>query len=141
MAKQLGREVILQISDGGGVPVYTTLAGGQSVTVTDTVEPIDATVPDAANRDGPPAQEVFPGKRNVQISGTFLLVDDAAETALVTVSTSDTRKQGFRATIPDFKTYTADFLLSELSYEGAIDGMAQYSITLESDGAVTVADV
>ena len=139
MAKQLGRKLILEISDEANDPTFTIIGGSQNVRISDTGTSIDATTADISDLDAPPRHDALLGKRMISFSGTFTLEDTTVEASLDTIIKSDTRTNVIRATVPDFKTYTGKALFTEISYEGSLEGIVQYTISAEFVGAVTEA--
>ena len=144
MAKQTGRKAILKVETAANT--FTVVAGSQTVSVVDNVEEINATTPGAANPGNPPEYDAFAGTRKVTISGTFSVVDDAAEAHLLNIADGATRKENFQVDLfgggdaaqsGRLEQYEGEGLLTELRLEGTLEGMQQYTVSIVLTGAVT----
>ena len=135
MAAQKGAALLLKINTTG--TTYVTVGGLRSTSITLNDEAVDVTNKDSAgNRTLLADGGVF----SLSISGSGVFTDSAAEDALRTAMNASTFKN-FQVIIPDFGTYTGEFMVASLEYAGEFNGEVTYSVTLESSGAITYAAV
>lgn len=130
MAGQRGRDILLKIADGES---YVTLAGIRASRIELRAGAVDATA-----ADSPDAwRELLggAGTKSARISGRGVLRDAASDARL--------RAAYLTAEIPDWELVlagtgrlTGPFQITELSYSGPHDGEADFSVTLESAGAL-----
>ncbi len=148
MAAQKGSALLLKI--GSGSPVsYTTIGGLRSTAITLNDEAVDVTTKDSL---GHRALLAGGGVNSVSVSGSGVFTDATSETTLKTSyfaqqNTSDGSSaqtpafSSFQIIVPDFGTFTGNFMIASLEYAGEYNGEATYSVTLESDGYITFAAV
>lgn len=137
MAKQLGRALLVKISDGATPDVFANLCGLNSKTLTLNNSLIDVTTPDCASPSGALFTESLNGVKNVSISGDGFFEDSVSELRMNTVAMSADPKTNFQVVVPAFGTYAGAFYIESLEFGGETEGGVTYSLTLASTGAVT----
>lgn len=137
MAKQLGRQMLIKIGDGGGVEVFSNLCGLNSKTLTINNALIDVTTPDCTTPEGVLWSQSLNGLKSLSLSGDGFFEDSTAEARANTVAMQADPKANFTITIPAFGTYAGAFYIETLEWGGESQGGATYSISLASTGTVT----
>ena len=138
MAAQKGNAMLIKHGTGSGSPEgMTTVAGLRSTDITLNDEIVDIT-----NKDSSGVRTLLPtgGITSVTITGSGVFTDAASE-ASVRAEFGASADQNYQFLVPDFGTYTGKFILSSLSYAGEFNGEVTYSMTFESNGAITFATV
>lgn len=141
MAAQKGSALLLKIgadnSASAAADTYTTVGGLRSTSITMNEEAVDVT-----NKDSSGIRELLAngGVQSLSISGSGVFTDAASETTLRSAFGA-TDFHNFQVIIPDFGTYTGEFMVASLEYAGEYNGEVTYSITLENSGAFTFATV
>lgn len=133
MTAQKGKDILLKIGDDGAPPVFTTVAGLRTRTLSFNAKSVDATDSDSAGR----WRELLDGAgvRQVSVSGAGVF-RDAASDAQIRQAFFDQSARTWRLVMPSFGTIEGLFLVSTLEFAGAHDGEATYAMTLSSAGAV-----
>lgn len=141
MAAQKGSALLLKIgadnTASAASDTYTTVGGLRSTSITMNEEAVDVTTKDSSG-----IRELLAngGVQSLSISGSGVFTDAASETTLRSAfGASDFHN--FQVIIPDFGTYTGEFMVASLEYAGEYNGEVTYSITLENSGAFTFATV
>lgn len=141
MAAQKGSALLLKIgadnTASAASDTYTTVGGLRSTSITMNDEAVDVTTKDSSG-----IRELLAngGVQSLSISGSGVFTDAASETTLRSAfGASDFHN--FQVIIPDFGTYTGEFMVASLEYAGEYNGEVTYSITLENSGAFTFATV
>lgn len=141
MAAQKGSALLLKIGADNtataGLDTYTTVGGLRSTSISHSEEAVDVT-----NKDSSGYRTLLAngGVQSVSISGSGVFTDAASETTLKSAfGASDFHN--FQVIIPDFGTYTGEFMVASLEYAGEFNGEVTYSVTLESSGQVAFATV
>jgi len=137
MAKQLGRALLVKIGDGGGTETFANLCGLNSKSLTINNSSIDVTTPDCASPEGALWTATLAGLKNVSVSGDGFFEDSVAEARMNTVAMSADNACNFQIIVPDFGTYAGSFRIASLEFGGETEGGVTYSLSLESNGAVT----
>ena len=141
MAAQKGSALLLKIgADNTAAPAsdtYTTVGGLRSTSISHSEEAVDVT-----NKDSTGYRTLLAngGVQSVSISGSGVFTDAASETTLKGAF-GDANFHNFQIFIPDFGTYTGEFMVASLEYAGEFNGEVTYSVTLESSGQVVFASV
>lgn len=137
MAAQKGAAMLLKVGDGASPESFTTIAGLRSTSITLNDEAVDIT-----NKDSSGNRELLAdgGIHSMSVSGSGVFKDTASEETLRTKMNATTFSN-FQFLIPDFGTYTGNFMVASLEYSGEYNGEVTYSVTLESSGAITYATV
>lgn len=136
-----GRLLILSIGDGASTEVFTAIAGLRDTTITESNETVDVTSKDDAG-----IRCLLGGLNGkaITVTGTGVFKDDAtvasirADLRAGTLRNFEIDKADTGATTGG-EVITAAFQITSFEEAGAYDGEMNYSITLESSGAVTVA--
>jgi TP901-1 family phage major tail protein len=141
MAAQKGSAMLLKIgadnTASAASDTYTTIGGLRTTSITQNEEAVDVTTIDDA---GIRKLLANGGIQSVTISGSGVFTDAASETTLESAfAASDFHN--FQILIPDFGTYTGEFMVASLAFNGEYNGTVQYDVTLESSGTVTFATV
>jgi TP901-1 family phage major tail protein len=137
MAKQLGRALLVKIGDGEASEAFSNLCGLNSKSLTINNSSIDVTTPDCAAPEGALWTQTLAGVKNVAASGDGFFEDSTAEARMNTVAMSADNSVNMQITVPDFGTYAGAFRISSLEFGGETEGGVTYSLSLESNGAVT----
>ena len=133
-----GRLVLVKLGDGEDPEVFTTIAALRDTTISFSEQTVDTTTKD----DGG-ARSLLSGSilKSMSVSGSGVFTDDADKQALFAALTAGTH-DNYEIEVVDSATsggatYTAAFRITSLEFSGEFAGEAQYSFTLESDGAIT----
>lgn len=129
MGTQRGRDILLKISDGAAG--FVTLAGIR----TSRIE-LRSSAVDATGADSPEAwRELLAGAgtKAARVSGQGVFRDAASDARMRSVFFAG-ETPDWQLILPDFGVLTGAFQISELSWSGAHDGEAAFSVTLESSG-------
>ena len=137
MAKQLGRALLVKIGDAASPEVFSNLCGLNSKSLTINNSSIDVTTPDCTSPEGALFTETLGGLKNVAVSGDGFFEDSTAEARMNTVAMAADNSVNMEVVVPDFGTYAGAFRISSLEFGGETEGGVTYSISLESNGAVT----
>ena len=137
MTAQPGKTLLLKVGDGGGSEVFTSVAGMTSKSITINNESIDVTTPDASNPGGPLWSKSLGGLKSFSVSGDGTFLDEASELRLNAIAMVADPIANFQIVIPDFGTYAAEFRITSFEFGGDMSGAVTFSVSLESNGAVT----
>lgn len=137
MAKQLGRALLVKIGDGAGSETFANLCGLNSKSLTINNSSIDVTTPDCTTPEGALWTATLAGLKNVSVSGDGFFEDSTAEARMNSVAMANDNSCNFQIIVPDFGTYAGSFRIASLEFGGETEGGVTYSLSLESNGAVT----
>lgn len=135
MAAQKGAAFLLKISDGAETPVYQTVAGLRTTQMSITGDTVVVT-----SKDSGGWRELLSGAgvRQVSVSAAGIFLGSAAETRI--------RDNALAGTVDDYELSFEDgarmrgrFLIQRLDYAGDFNGERNYTLALESAGAVVPA--
>lgn len=131
MAQYKGRDFLLKIKTG--VSTYTTIGG-----VKDTQLTINNSVVDATHKGSAGVRTLLAqaGINSMQISASGLFDNDAAIDVMEPLAHSGDAEV-YQIVAGNGDTYQGSFIVSSFSRSGSLDGVEQFSVTLESSGAVT----
>lgn len=132
MATQRGRDILLKISDGSSG--FVTLAGVRTSRIELRTGQVDAT-----GADSPQAwRELLSGAaaKSARVSGRGVFRDAASDARMRAVFFAG-EAPDLQLILPDFGRLTGAFQISELTWGGAHDGEAEFSVTLESAGLLS----
>lgn len=137
MAAQKGRSFVLKVGDGATAEAFTTVGGMRSTGITINNEPVDVTDKDSAGW-----REILAaaGGKTVSVSGAGVFKDSASEATMRTNILNQTLNN-YRVQFEDGSYFAGAFLVTALTYTGENNGAREYSLTLESSGAVTYTEV
>lgn len=138
MTAQKGRSCIIQVSDGAGTPVFTTIGGAQTVSLSINNEMVDIT---NAGTNGIRTLLEGAGVTSITMSfsGVYLDSDTAGQHRLRALVTAN-QHADFKITTPGTTndgTYAGKFMVSTMEIAGEHNQAMTTSFTLESAGAVT----
>lgn len=132
MPAQKGSAFLLKISDGAQPPVYQTVAGLRTTQMTINGDPVVVTSKDSGGwRDLLPGA----GTRSVSVSAAGIFLGSAAEVLIrghVLAGTIASYELSFEAG----ERMRGSFLVQRLDYAGDFNGERNYTLQLESSGAV-----
>lgn len=132
MTAQKGSAFLLKISDGEPVPAYQTVAGLRTTQMTIAGDTVVIT-----NKGSGGWRELLSGAgvRSVSVSAAGIFLGSAAEARI--------RANAMAGTLDDYELSFEDgeklrgrFLIQRLDYSGDFNGERNYSLSLESSGAV-----
>lgn len=135
MAAQKGAAFLLKISDGAATPTYQTVAGLRTTQMSITGDTVVVT-----NKDSGGWRDLLSGAgvRQVAVNAAGIFLGSAAETRI--------RDHALAGTIADYELSFEDgarmrgkFLIQRLDYSGDFNGERNYTLALESSGAVVPA--
>lgn len=131
MAVQDGRSFILRIWDSASPPAFTVIGGFTTNNLTINREPVDVTNKSTTNKWRQVAKF---GVRSIQVTGTGMFTDSAAENTLVNeaMSNDTTTLPEFQVVIPGLGTFEGAFHIDSLEYNGDDNAPVTYTITLSS---------
>lgn len=135
MTAQKGSAFLLKISDGATTPAYDTVAGLRTTQLSINGDQVVIT-----NKDSGGWRELLSGAgiRSVSVSAAGIFLASDAETAI--------RGHALAGTLDDYELSFEDgeklrgrFLVQRLDYAGDYNGERNYTMQLESSGAVVSA--
>ncbi|BBC71596.1 phage tail protein [Altererythrobacter sp. B11] len=135
MTAQKGSAFLLKIGDGGAPPVYRTVAGLRTTQMSINGDPVVVT-----HKQSGGWRELLSGAgtRSVSVSAAGIFLGSEAEGAL--------RGHALAGTLDDYELSFEDgeklrgrFLVQRLDYAGDFNGERNYTLQLESSGAVAPA--
>lgn len=136
-----GVKLLIKRGNGASPEVFTTIAGAREHTITENENLVDTTTKDSGGN-----RQLLSGKilYNIGVSFTGVFVNNQTladlETAMragthsnyqIDIVSSDANVAG--------EELTGAFRITKIERAGAFDGEVNYSVTMESDGAVTSA--
>jgi TP901-1 family phage major tail protein len=133
MAVEKGSAFLLKVGNGGSPVVYATVAGMRTTQMSVSGEAVNVT-----SKDSGGWRELLSGAgiRSVSVSAAGLFTGSAAEVRL--------RNNVLSGTIDDYELsfesgerMRGKFLVTRLDYAGDYNGERNYTLSLESSGAVT----
>jgi len=135
MAKFHGLDIYVEVNTGTEeLPVWTKVGGQKGASLSLSGETIDVTDKDSAGWE-----ETLMGNRAAEAEfDAFLIEDDAGFEAIKSAYFS--RAEIDLRLTTQAKTYQANWVVTELSIEGAHDDASVTSMSLKANGAVTEAD-
>ncbi len=132
MAAQKGSAFLLKISDGATPPVYRTVAGLRTTQMSITGDTVVIT-----SKDSGGWRELLSGAgtRQIAVNAAGIFLGSAAENQIranVLAGTIDNYELSFE----DGSRMRGAFLIQRLEYSGDFNGERNYTLLLESSGAV-----
>lgn len=133
MAGQRGRDVLISIGDDETPDAFFVVAGIRAKTISLTAGLVEATTAQSPNA----WREVIGGAgvKRAEIAGSGVFKDSLSD-ALIRAAYFAGGVSNFQMTIPDFGVLTGPFAITELTYGGAHNDEATFSIRLASAGQV-----
>lgn len=135
MATYAGENLVLKVATSAGSTSYTTIGLMTEHTFTISNENVDITTKDD-NRWGSSAPY---GKREVSVSGSGIVSDNAAFAQIETVVNTSGTNLAYQIAYGNSKTATGSFIVNSLEYSGANNTAQTFSISMVSDGTITFA--
>jgi len=137
MAVQKGSAVLIKVGNAGSPETFTTIGALRSSSITINSETIDIT-----NKDSSRARTLLAdgGIKSFSITGSGIFDDGATHQTVLTNFQASTFKN-YQFLVPDYNTFTGAFQVTSMEYSGEYNDSAQYSLTFESSGAITIATV
>lgn len=132
MAGQRGRDLLLKIEDGAGA--FVTVAGVRASRIE-----LNAGMVDATGMDSPDAwRELIAGAgtKTARVSGRGVFRDAASDARMRAVFFAG-EAPGWQLILPHFGVLQGAFQITQLSWSGTHEGEAEFSVTLESAGALS----
>lgn len=135
MAAQKGKELLIARDDGASG--YTAIGAMRTKRIA-----LTKGTTDVSDSDSSLWRELLAGAnlRSISVSGQGVFKDSAVE-ADVFEDFEGEVAVAYQLTIPDFKTITGNFIITNYESNGGHEGEVSFSMTLESAGAMTIADV
>lgn len=135
MTAQKGSAFLLKISDGATPPVYRTVAGLRTTQMSITGDSVVIT-----SKDSGGWRELLSGAgvRSVSVTAAGIFLGSAAEAQLRTNAMAGTLDD-YELSFEDGEKLRGRFLIQRLDYAGDFNGERNYSMQLESSGAVVPA--
>jgi TP901-1 family phage major tail protein len=135
MTAQKGSAFLLKISDGEAMPAYQTVAGLRTTQMTVAGDTVVVT-----NKASGGWRELLSGAgvRSVSVSAAGIFLGSAAE-AQVRANAMAGTLDDYELSFEDGEKLRGRFLIQRLDYSGDFNGERNYSLQLESSGAVVPA--
>lgn len=133
MAAEKGSAFLLKVGDGAATPVFSTVAGMRTTQLSINGEGVQIT-----NKGSGGWRELLSGAgvRSVSVSGAGVFTGSAAELRLKASALSGVLDD-YQLTFESGDRLQGRFLLTRLDYAGDYNGERNYTLALESSGAVT----
>ena len=135
MTAQKGSAFLLKIGDGAAPPAYATVAGLRTTQMSISGDTVVVTSKDSAGW-----RELLSGAgtRSVSVSATGIFLGSAAENAIRGHALAGTMAD-YELSFEDGEKLRGSFLVQRLDYAGDFNGERNYTLQLESSGAVVPA--
>ncbi|GAA4781228.1 phage major tail protein, TP901-1 family [Stakelama sediminis] len=135
MAAEKGSAFLLKVGDGGDPVAFTTVAGLRTTQLSVNGEMVAIT-----SKDSGGWRELLSGAgvRSVSVSGAGIFTGSAAEARVKSNALSGVLDD-YRLSFEGGETMTGRFLVTKLDYAGDYNGERNYTLSLESSGAVVSA--
>lgn len=135
MTAQKGSAFLLKIGDGSETPTFETVAGLRTTQMSINGDTVVVT-----HKDSGGWRELLSGAgtRSVSVSAAGIFLASAAEDAIRAHALAGTIEQ-YQLSFEDGSRMTGAFLVQRLDYAGDFNGERNYTLQLESSGAVSAA--
>ena len=135
MAAQKGSAFLLKISNGAPTPVYQTVAGLRTTQLSVTGDAVVVT-----SKDSGGWRELLSGAgvRSVSVSASGIFLASAAEVQIRANALAGTLDD-YQLSFENGEKLSGRFLVQKLEYAGDFNGERNYTMQLESSGAVVSA--
>ena len=135
MTAQKGSAFLLKISNGATPPVYNTVAGLRTTQLSITGDTVVITTKESGGW-----RELLSGAgvRQVSVSAAGIFLGSAAEAQLRSNAMAGTLED-YELSFEDGERLRGRFLVQKLDYAGDFKGERNYTLSLESSGAVVPA--
>lgn len=135
MAYQKGSEMLLKMDTAStGGPTYTSVAALQTKSLQLNSDSVDVTNQDSTDK----WRELLAGAgvKRASVSGRGVFADSVVEAAVMQTVLDGTIKS-WQVIVPGLGAFAGLFQVTQCEYSGAHNGEVQYSISLDSAGAIT----
>ena len=128
-----GSAFLLKVGDGAATPAFATVAGLRTTQFAINGEAVVVT-----NKDSGGWRQLLSGAgiRSVSVSGAGVFTGSAAEARIKASALAGTIDD-YRLSFESGDSMTGRFLVTRLDYSGDYNGERNYTMRLESSGAVT----
>jgi TP901-1 family phage major tail protein len=135
MTAQKGSAFLLKIGDGASPPAYQTVAGLRTTQLSINGDAVVVT-----HKDSGGWRELLSGAgtRSVSVSAAGIFLGSAAEAAIRAHALAGTIDR-YELSFEDGEKLRGEFLVQRLDYAGDFNGERNYTLQLESSGAVVPA--
>lgn len=135
MAAQKGRLFLLKLGNGATSETFTTVAGLRANSIAINNEMVDVTT-----KDNSGWRELLEGVsfKSVSVSGSGIIQGSTNRVAVTGKALSGTI-DNYEIVFEDGDKFTGAFQVTSCELTGSHDGAEEYTMTLESSGAVTYA--
>ena len=134
MAAQLGRNMLVKVSDGGSPGTFSTVGGIRTSSFTLNNEQVDITDSDTA-----PFRVLLgnSGLKSCTVTGSGVFKDEAAVNTVENLALSGALRD-FQLVMPNGDYLQAEFQVASFAYEAEHNAEQTYSLTLESGGTISM---
>lgn len=129
--QQIGRTLLLQISDGATPAVFTSICGITTRDFDMSANSVDTTIPDCINPAGPVVKTAQPGIQNRTFTGNGKFVAGAPAKLLLDHVRAGTVFDA-KVIVPGDGTYTGSWFCTNFKFSGATEGTMDFSTTVEA---------
>lgn len=135
MAAEKGSAFLLKVGNGGSPVTYTTIAGLRTTQLSINGEAVAIT-----SKDSGAWRELLSGAgvRSVSVSAAGVFTGSSAEVRIKSNALAGVIDD-YRLSFESGETLTGRFLVTRLDYAGDYNGERNYTLALESSGAVVSA--
>ncbi|MCJ2184229.1 phage major tail protein, TP901-1 family [Novosphingobium sp. 1949] len=135
MTAQKGSAFLLKISDGAATPTYQTVAGLRTTQMSVTGETVVTT-----HKGSGGWRDLLSGAgtRQVSVSAAGIFLGSDAEAQIRANALAGTLDE-YELSFEDGEKLRGQFLVQRLDYAGDFNGERNYTVQLESSGAITSA--
>ncbi|HWH22399.1 MAG TPA: phage tail protein [Allosphingosinicella sp.] len=132
MAAEKGSAFLLKVGNGAQPPIFTTVAGMRTTQMSVNGEAVNVT-----SKDSGGWRELLSGAgiRSVSVAASGIFTGSAAETRVKTNALSGTLDD-YELSFESGERMRGRFLVTRLDYSGDYNGERNYTLSLESSGAV-----
>ena len=132
MAAEKGSAFLLKIGSGGATPTYATIAGLKTTQLSVNGDAVNIT-----NKDSGGWRQLLSGAgvRSVSVSGAGVFTGSSAEAQLRGLALSGSLA-AYELSFESGERMQGQFLVTRLEYAGDYNGERNYTLALESSGAV-----
>ncbi|MFL6858489.1 MAG: phage major tail protein, TP901-1 family [Allosphingosinicella sp.] len=135
MAAEKGSAFLLKVGNGAAPPEYETVGGMRTTQMSINGEPVNVT-----SKDSGGWRELLSGAgvRSVSVAGSGIFTGSNAEARIKANALAGTLDD-YELSFESGEKVRGRFLIARLDYSGDYNGERNYSLSLESSGAVTSA--
>ena len=132
MAAEKGSAFLLKIGSGGATPTYATIAGLKTTQLSVNGDAVNIT-----NKDSGGWRQLLSGAgvRSVSVSGAGIFTGSSAEAQLRGLALNG-GLAAYELSFESGERMQGQFLVTRLEYAGDYNGERNYTLALESSGAV-----